>query len=308
MANSNLGWLEERACVPLTADCTHGILQRHPHKIYSSSDRLGWRNLYVSHQREQPYSDSFAANRFHLLVFHLDGPIKIERELDGRRDQARVLPGGIFYLPAARDFSVAVHSSLETLHIYLDHDLVRAAAGELCAGDPDTIEFIPRMGRMDSSLESLGRMIHNMLQDGQSDFFSDGAARMLAAQLVREHSTGNHRAVTAVGGLSAKQLMAVQDLIQDRMEESICVEELATAAALSPIHFARQFKKSTGQAPHQYLIEARIKRAMHLLQSDLSLAEIAYRCGFTHQEHMTRLFGRKLGMTPGAYRKELRGS
>ena len=46
---------------------------------------------------------------------------------------------------------------------------------------------------------------------------------------------------------------------------------------------------------------------MHLLQSDLSLAEIAYRCGFTHQEHMTRLFGRKLGMTPGAYRKELRG-
>jgi AraC family transcriptional regulator len=52
-------------------------------------------------------------------------------------------------------------------------------------------------------------------------------------------------------------------------------------------------------------MEARVTRARDLLASRLSIAEIAYRCGFSHQEHMTRLFGRQLGVTPAAYRKSI---
>jgi AraC family transcriptional regulator len=89
------------------------------------------------------------------------------------------------------------------------------------------------------------------------------------------------------------------------MEESLSIENLAGAAGLSPIHFARQFKRTTGTSPHQFLMEARVARARDLLASRLSIAEIAYRCGFSHQEHMTRLFGRQLGVTPAAYRKSL---
>jgi AraC family transcriptional regulator len=194
---------------------------------------------------------------------------------------------------------------LETVHLYVRSKLVTAAATELCKGDPKALEFVPRLGEHDGLIEQLGRMACGMIDEGQTDFFADGIARLLAAQLVRHHSLGLRQDLPKITGLHPRQFAAVRALIEERMEESLSIENLAGAAGLSPIHFARQFKRTTGTSPHQFLMEARVARARDLLASRLSIAEIAYRCGFSHQEHMTRLFGRQLGVTPAAYRKSL---
>lgn len=289
----------------VTAANTHGILTRHRHSVRHASDKLGWKRIYASHQLEQPFSDRFEPNAYHLLVFHLDGAIQLRRRLSGMSEQDSIPHRGVFYLPAAQDLFVSVQAPIETLHIYIEHALVLQAAQELCVDDPDKLVFVPRLGTRDLVIEQLGRMVHTMLIEGQTDYFAEGVARLIASQLVREHSNARTRPSHHPGQLTARQLAAVNELIQDRMEDSLSVSDLAAAAALSPEHFARLFRRSTGLAPHQYLIEARLQCATEMLGGDASLADIACRCGFTHQEHMTRHFTRKLGISPGAYRKSL---
>jgi transcriptional regulator of acetoin/glycerol metabolism len=108
----------------------------------------------------------------------------------------------------------------------------------------------------------------------------------------------------AQGGLSAGALRRVREYVQVHLSESIDLSLLATVAGLSMHHFAREFKQSTGVAPHHYLIQKRIERAQQMLaQTDLSLAEIAYAVGFSDQGHLARHFRGLLGTTPREFRR-----
>jgi AraC family transcriptional regulator len=83
---------------------------------------------------------------------------------------------------------------------------------------------------------------------------------------------------------------------------------MPAAAHLSVYHFARQFKAATGLPPHQYVILRRVERAKELLQAgtDLSLAEVAARAGFSDQSRFSHHFKRLVGVTPGQFRMSAR--
>jgi AraC family transcriptional regulator len=83
---------------------------------------------------------------------------------------------------------------------------------------------------------------------------------------------------------------------------------MAAVARLSPYHFARQFKAATGLPPHRYVIARRVERAKQLLQAgtELSLAQVAARAGFSDQSQFSRHFRRLVGVTPGRFRTPAR--
>jgi AraC family transcriptional regulator len=91
--------------------------------------------------------------------------------------------------------------------------------------------------------------------------------------------------------------------IADNYENDLSLAELARVGGMSTFHFAREFKRTTGTTPHQYLIKFRIERAKALLtESEIPLVEVSSRSGFSHQSHFTRLFRRLTGTTPQSYR------
>lgn len=289
---------------PFTVGQTHGILARPEHRIEASSDSLGWTSLYASKQREGAYEAKFLPVEDHLIIVHLDGPVEVTRDLSGDQAQRLVQPGGLFILPANREFSVRLGGSLATVHVYVRGAIVREAAAELAIGDPDTIEIVPRLGDRDELIESVAKTAGEIVEEGHGgDWIADSMAHLLAAQLVRKHSTAARFVETDTKGLTAKQVARVVDFLEAHLEEPISLKEMAAIVNLSPVHFTRQFKRTTGNTPHQHLLSLRIERAKRLLAGALPIAEIALRCGFSHQEHLTRVFGRIVGVTPAAYRR-----
>jgi AraC-like DNA-binding protein len=91
--------------------------------------------------------------------------------------------------------------------------------------------------------------------------------------------------------------------VNDNLDSKLKWDEIALAVDLDPFVFGRRFKLATGMTPHQYIIRCRIRRAVRLLaRDDLTLADIALEVGCSCQSHLTTLFRKHLGTTPGAFR------
>jgi AraC family transcriptional regulator len=135
--------------------------------------------------------------------------------------------------------------------------------------------------------------------------YADVLTNALAVHFLRRYATAVPSAPAATGGLSPHKLRHITTYIQEHLEQELSLVELAAAVQLSPTYFARQFKHTTGLAPHQYVVRCRIERARQLLvDTALPLIEVGQRVGFLDQSHFIAVFRRHVGMTPRAYRAQ----
>jgi AraC family transcriptional regulator len=99
--------------------------------------------------------------------------------------------------------------------------------------------------------------------------------------------------------LPRAKLARAPEYIQDQLDTDLTVSGIAQAVDLSPYHFTRLFKESTGQSPHQYVIDARVRKAKELLTTGkFTISEAAFHLGFADQSHLTRHFKRVFGLPP----------
>ena len=114
------------------------------------------------------------------------------------------------------------------------------------------------------------------------------------------------RLLDTSNGLDSVKLRTVLDLMGGHISEGISVPEVAEYVDMSASYFSHQFKKSIGLTPHQYIVQQRIEMARRLLKQkpDLSLADVAAECGFTHQSHLGRVFKEYTGITLKQYRED----
>jgi AraC family transcriptional regulator len=123
-----------------------------------------------------------------------------------------------------------------------------------------------------------------------------------AVRLLREYDAARPELKRRYGGLPRKKLVCAVEYIQDQLGTDLTVSGIAQAICMSPYHFMRLFKKSTGQSPHQYVIEARVRKAKELLATGkLTIREAALYVGFVDQSHLTRHFKRVFGMPPRTF-------
>lgn len=93
--------------------------------------------------------------------------------------------------------------------------------------------------------------------------------------------------------------------INEHFREALTIDDLASAAGLSPYHFIRTFKQSTGYTPHEYLLDTRIENAKYLLTTtSMTSKDICFETGFSSESVFCASFRKKTGLTPSDYRSQ----
>src|SRR6266487_1708522 len=277
-----------------------------------SSEEAGWEDLVVQAFHEPVEIEGWmrpATPNITLILF-AGGAIRLEqRHVHGPWKRLSIHQGDLILRPGM-SYEVrwkSLSSVLtQTLHVRLSRDLLARTAQEVAGCDPARHPVEEHVGFQDPLLTQIGFALWRELEQPApaGNLYAQTAAHMLAMHLLRSYTSGASVIEEPSGGLTPQQMGRVLDFVQAQLDHDLSLEALAQQAGFSPYHFARLFRQTTGESPHQFVLRQRIERAQRLLkETDVSLAHVALESGFADQSHLTQTFKRYLGLTPRAYRQ-----
>jgi len=174
-------------------------------------------------------------------------------------------------------------------------------------GTSGTVELGHRCKMVDTRLAALMVAVNAERIAGFPSglLFLDSVEQALAAALVDAYA-GQSRSLRPLrGGLGPARLRTITELVHAKMEDELTLLEMAQSVELSPAHFSRMFRKSTGETPHQFVLRNRIERAKEILRApEARVLDVAVACGFKTQQHFARVFRHVCGVSPREYRLE----
>lgn len=155
-------------------------------------------------------------------------------------------------------------------------------------------------------LRSVVDRLHDVTTNNQQGdtLYTDSLINTAILELWRLSGGGFQDLASSEKKLSSAMLRKINRYIDDNCLAKIDVAALARVADMPAALFQTAFRASTGRTPYQHILARRVATARCLVESSsLSLAEIAFRTGFSSQSHMTDVFKAKLGVTPGGLRR-----
>jgi AraC family transcriptional regulator len=269
-----------------------------------SSLEASWEGIDVEHNRQPCFETPEHSLSRHLVAVHIGAPIRVEKGVDGRFVRQRAVWGDISVLPAGLPNWERWEGTAEYVALRLDPALVARIAGR--SPTRGGAQIAPRSKTRDPLVLHMALALLSEVREGSADhLYAESMAAVLAAHLLKRHSTSRRLPRDFAYGLSRSELRTVTELVRERLASGPSVEEMAGAVGMSYHHFSRLFRRSTGLSPYQYVIQKRVEKAQELLLgTSLPAGEIARLSGFAHQGHLARHFGRLVGVSPGTFRRE----
>src|ERR1700757_1648572 len=194
---------------------------------------------------------------------------------------------------------------MNTPHLQIGiSDAALMAASDGANGE---VELPPSRKFADSRLSALVAAARAEMVAGfpSGRLFLDSVEQAMAVALVAGHAV-RHRPVQIYrGGLGSARLRRIKDLVHAKMEDDLSLDEMAQSVGLSTAHFARMFRKSTGETPHQFVLRQKVERAKAMLRApDARVLDVAVACGFKTQQHFAQVFRDVCRVSPTEYRQD----
>jgi AraC family transcriptional regulator len=240
----------------------------------------------------------------HRLILARDQrpPMLLQVEQGPTWETTLAPPGTVSFCPAGLTIR-AVQSAASHVQVVWDTDFYSALLPEL-GGAASWFEL--HVSLQDPLLSQIVTTLAQEIEGGFAErILIDSLGTALCIRIA-QHFVGHLPLPTSNKGLSPERLQRVRDYIEAHLDESLSLTALADIACLSPYHFSRSFKQAAGVGPQRYVTQRRLERAKTLMRrTNQPLAWIAQEAGFADQSHLTAIFRREMGVTPGRFRAAL---
>ncbi len=155
------------------------------------------------------------------------------------------------------------------------------------------------MHQLITLLEAAVGQLHDQEHQAQGTLLE--AASLLRQQV---HPPAAGEVPDGKGRLLAWQARKVRDYIDSHITGPVLVADLCALVQRSEAHFSRAFRLTFGRSPHAFVIRRRVElAAQYMLQTEMPLSDIALRCGFADQPHLSKHFRQITEHTPAAWRR-----
>jgi AraC family transcriptional regulator len=277
----------------------------------TTSKPLGWSGVRAEHLIDPADAEvDLPPTTHHWLVLNYRPASSFSLQFGGQERTEDGPPGSVILIPAGYPSRWRWSGAGESTHILVEPPLLLRVAAEALDLNPDRVTLPPvavlSYPEVASAMQALDAELRAGGPGGR--LVAESLGNVLAVHLLRRFAGSGPAAVQPGGVLPRHRLRAVIEYIDEHLGAELSLDDLAAVARLSPYHFARLFKNSTGLPPHQYVIARRVERAKELLggRDVLPLAEIALETGFSSQSHFARHFKRLVGVTPRLFQAPAR--
>jgi AraC family transcriptional regulator len=272
-----------------------------------SSAAVCWSGLAVEHYLTPACVIARHEHVENFVHVVLRGSAKYEVLTRGKTLQFRAQAGTTFILPRGTidelrwagptdRIAVAIHPSL----------LANASAETVCETN---VELTENWNLTDPHILAVLLAMRTDLNEGSpaGRLYGESLANALAVYLLNRYAVRRYTPDACQGGLPGYRLTRVLDYIGDNLANDLSLFELAGVAGMSPHYFAHLFRRSTGYAPHRYVLLQRIERAKQDLRDPRrAIIDVGLDVGFQNPSHFARVFGKFVGVSPSTFRSRMR--
>ncbi|HEX6240248.1 MAG TPA: AraC family transcriptional regulator [Polyangiales bacterium] len=251
----------------------------------------------VAWQAVRPGTVQLPASSEHRIRVYAGGPIASVCS-SGERFVSQA--GELDLMPAGYADSWREESEGASLWLGLSPRLLHRAAEDLGLDHSRGLDLQHQF--RDPRIEHIAWALEDERRSGYENgaLYRESLGLALSVHLLRRYAAPR----PIQGGLSPARLRRLTEYIDAHLAQELSLGELASIAGVSATHLKAQFRQSTGQPVHQYVMRQRVDRARHLLEeTELSISQIALDTGFAHQSHLARCMRRLLGTTPSGVRR-----